>query len=172
MSGLRKIVLTGPESTGKTTLAKTLASHYHTSWVPEYARTYLENLGRRYVYEDLEAIAQGQLNWEQEMARTAREYLFCDTAMVVLKVWSEYRFGKSPSIVLDALSEKRYDLFVLCGTDVPWAPDPLRENPMERDVLYRIYLNELVGLELPFIEVKGPVQDRLRQVDEAIQERF
>lgn len=169
---LYRIAVTGPESTGKTTLAGALAEHFGTVWVPEFSRTYLDNLGRHYVYEDLEHIARGQADEEDRYAAKARGFLFCDTDMLVMKVWSEYRYGKCHPFILDALAGRRYDLFVLCGTDVPWEFDPLRENPNEREELYQIYRAELILLEADFIEVAGGPQERLLQVAKLLSLKF
>ncbi|MEM1219698.1 MAG: ATP-binding protein [Bacteroidota bacterium] len=155
-----KVVFTGPESTGKTTLAQLLATHYNTAWVPEYARTYLASLHRDYRYEDLEKIAQGQIQWEEDYKERARNYLFCDTGLLVLRVWSEVRYGKCSSFILDRLAEKPYAAFILCGTDIPWEYDPLREHPEHRDQLYELYLQHLHTLKVPFLEVKGAIRQR------------
>jgi len=161
---LYRVAVTGPESTGKTTLARELAEHFRTVWVPEFSRTYLDKLGRRYGYEDLEHIARGQVAEEDRYAAKARRFLFCDTDMLVMKVWSEYRYGKCHPFILEALAGRRYDFFVLCGTDVPWEYDPLRENPGEREELYRIFRAELILLEADFLEVFGGVGERVKQV--------
>ncbi len=155
-----KVVFTGPESTGKTTLAQSMAAQCNTSWVPEFARTYLAQLGRAYQYEDLEKIAQGQVKWEQEYGAQAQGWLWCDTGLLVLRVWSEVRYGKCSAFILDRLASKPYDAFVLCGTDVPWEYDPLREHPAHRDQLYAIYLKHLQSMQVPYLEVQGDVLQR------------
>ena len=161
---LYRIAITGPESSGKTTLARDLAAYFRTVWVPEYSREYLESLGRRYGYEDLEPIARGQAAGEDRYALAARRFLFCDTDMLVMKVWAEYRFGRCPSYILDALKNRPYDLHVLCSPGIPWEYDPLRENPGEREELYRIYLAELIRMGAGFIEVDGSPRERVLQV--------
>jgi NadR type nicotinamide-nucleotide adenylyltransferase len=160
---IKRIVMTGPESTGKTTLAKELAGYFGTVWVPEYARTYLEQLGRPYRYEDLEEIAKGQIALEKQAEEKANSYLFYDTGMLVLKIWAEYKYGKCPNLILDHLYQQPYDLFLLCGTDVPWEYDPLREHPSEREVLFAIYQKQLQELNIPFFLIKGNQQDRLKK---------
>ena len=159
-----KVVFTGPESTGKTTLAQTMAAQFQTSWVPEYARTYLAKLDRPYQYEDLEKIAHGQVQWENENGKQAQNWLWCDTGLLVLRVWSEVRFGKCSAFILDRLAEKPYGAFVLCGTEVPWEYDPMREHPDQRDELYAIYLQHLQGMKVPYLEVHGDVLQRLEVV--------
>ncbi|MBK7409171.1 MAG: ATP-binding protein [Saprospirales bacterium] len=165
---LLRIAITGPESTGKTTLAQALADHFQTVWTPEYARTYLDTLDRAYAFNDLEQIARGQLKWEAEYGAKARRFLFCDTDLLVLKVWSEYKYGRCAPFILEALRQQPYALHILCGTDVPWEYDPLRENPGERAELYGIYLAELQGMGLPFMEVRGSLEERLAAVADVI----
>lgn len=167
-----RIALTGPESTGKTSLAMALAERFRTAWVREYAREYLEGLGRPYEFEDLERIARGQRLLEEQVLREANRYLFCDTDMLVMKVWSEYRFGKCAPFILDSLQSEPYDLHLLCGTDVPWEYDPLRENPGEREELYQIYRSELIGMGGVFLEVRGGVKERLEIVVDYLGAQF
>jgi NadR type nicotinamide-nucleotide adenylyltransferase len=160
----KRIAITGPESVGKTTLAQALAAGFGTIWVPEYAREYLEHLGRPYVFEDLEIIARGQLELEERCARLAHRYLFCDTDLLVIKIWSAYKYQQTAPFILESLNNSPYDLFVLCGTDVPWEYDPLRENPGEREELYQLYKKELTDYSMPFIEVSGSLEERVKRV--------
>jgi NadR type nicotinamide-nucleotide adenylyltransferase len=160
---IKKIVMTGPESTGKTTLAKALADYFGTVWVPEYARTYLNQLGRSYRYEDLEEMAKGQIALEEQALEKANTYLFCDTGMLVLKVWAEYKYGKCPALILDHLHSQTYDLFFLCGTDVPWEDDPLRENPSDREDLLNIYQKQLHEQKTSYYLLEGNHTDRLKR---------
>ncbi len=156
-----KIVLTGPESTGKTTLARQLASHYGTCWVPEFARACLDQLNRPYEEADLMEIAKGQLALEDKLATKANRLLFCDTGLLVLKVWSEYKYGSCHPWILRQLRERRYDMFFLCGIDVPWQFDPQREHPGARQELFELYKKELQSLKLPFVELLGNEEERL-----------
>ncbi|MCB9285490.1 MAG: ATP-binding protein [Lewinellaceae bacterium] len=155
-----RIAITGPESSGKTTLARTLAGHFQTVWVPEYARSYLEGLSRAYEFDDLEQIARGQLAWEKEYGQRAHRFLFCDTDLLVLKVWSEYKYRRCSPFILEALRDYPYDLFLLCAPDIPWEYDPLRENPEDRQELYEIYLGELERMGSSFVEVRGSLEER------------
>ena len=169
---IKKIVLTGPESSGKTTMARSLAEHFDTVWAPEFAREYLSELGRPYREEDLLHIAQGQLALEDSYAKKAREVLFCDTSLIVLKVWSEFKYGRCHPFILEALEERTYDLFLLCQPDIPWAFDPQRENPGDRDVLLDIYRTELQSNGQKFIEVSGKGDARLFQTLDFLEQNW
>jgi NadR type nicotinamide-nucleotide adenylyltransferase len=161
-----KVVVIGPESTGKSTLCASLAEHYHCSWVPEFAREYLLALGRPYDYDDLLTIAKGQLAAEDEMTgRSKEKYLFIDTDMYVMKVWCEFVFGKCHSFILDQIVERKYDLYLLCNTDLPWIKDALREypDPENRRKLFRIYKDLMINQHTPWAEISGLDEERLKQ---------
>lgn len=158
---MKKIVLTGPESSGKTTLAAQLAAHFGTVWVPEFARQYLADLGRPYLFGDLMEIAKGQAALEDELAAQANGLLFLDTSLEVLKIWSEVRFGRCHPDLLALLQGRLPDQYLLCLPDLPWTFDPQRENPNDRDVLLHRYRTELLGLGVPFNQVWGDGAERL-----------
>ncbi|WP_018476924.1 AAA family ATPase [Pontibacter roseus] len=158
-----KVAITGPESTGKSTLSEQLAAHYDTVWVPEYARTYIEELGRPYTLQDLEAIAKGQLALEQRIAQQANRVLFADTDLLVIKIWSEHAFGQCPDWILLQLKRQDYNLYLLMGVDLPWEPDPQREHPHLRQYFYDWYKRELEALQVPFVEIAGQHDSRLEQ---------
>ena len=158
---MQRILFTGPESTGKTQIAQQLAARYDEPWVPEYARAYLQQLGRPYREADLLDIARGQLAAEDAQAAKADNFLFCDTSLIVIKVWSEYKYDRCHPWILEQLARRFYGLIVLCGIDTPWTPDPQRENPDEREELYRIYQGELQALGQPYIELWGTEAARL-----------
>jgi NadR type nicotinamide-nucleotide adenylyltransferase len=162
---MQRISLTGPESAGKSSLAAQLAAHYGTTFVPEYARAYLEENGSAYTLADLEAIARGQLAAEDAAAALATGFLFCDTDLLVVKIWAENAFGTCPAWVLAELARPRYALTLLLAPDLPWAPDPLREHPdpAQRWHFYELYRAELVSRNWPFVEISGPPERRLEQ---------
>jgi len=160
---LKKIVLTGPESTGKTTLAKQLALHYDAIWVPEFARDYLAQLNRPYEESDLLEIAKGQVHIEESCAKQAGELLICDTDLLVMKVWSEFKYGKCDPWILEQVQSRHYDVYLLCGIDIPWEQDPLRENPGQREELHQLYERELKSLNKEYLHVEGATDERLNK---------
>jgi NadR type nicotinamide-nucleotide adenylyltransferase len=160
---IRRIAVTGPESTGKSTLSERLADHYQTVWVPEYARSYLNRLDRPYTQADILAIAQGQVQLEQELASQAQRMLISDTELLVAKVWSEHAFGECPEWISQQLEAQYYDLYLLAGIDIPWEPDPQREHPHLREHFYQLYRKELISRGWPYIEVGGSLPERMRQ---------
>lgn len=161
---MKRILFTGPESTGKSAISEQLAEEWGTVWVPEYARTYLDQLGRPYTEVDLLTIAEGQLLSEDEYAKKATDFLFIDTGMLVMKVWSEFKYGRCHPWIREQLQQRQYDLWVLCGIDVPWEPGPMRENPNEREELYSIYRHELQQLDVPFMELWGSREERMNRM--------
>jgi NadR type nicotinamide-nucleotide adenylyltransferase len=167
-----RIVITGPESSGKSTLARELATHYETVWVAEYAREYIDNLNRKYNYVDILEIAKGQISRENVLAENAHKILFCDTGLLVPKIWCNVKFGKCHSWILDAINNHKYDLYLLCKPDLPWQADPQRENPDDRDELFDLYLNELETQGLPYFIVEGNEGKRLHNAIQCIDSRF
>ena len=155
-----KIVLTGPESSGKTTLAEQLAAHYKISWVPEYARSYLHQLGRSYREEDLLAIAQGQVQQEDKAARANPHLLICDTSLLVILIWSRVRYGRCHPWIKAQWQQRTVDHYLLCRPDLPWHPDPQRENPHTRDELFVLYQQALQTK--PCTTVEGNKSARVR----------
>ncbi len=167
---IKRIVIIGPESTGKSTLSEALAKAYNTAWVPEYARQYLEHLDRPYEERDLLNMARGQMRLEDAFAEHANNYLFCDTCLRVIKVWSEHKYQRCAPWVLQTIAERKYDLFLLTGIDMPWDADPLREHgdPHMRQYFYEIYEELLVESGIPWIAVNGNEQKRLATAMAAI----
>lgn len=174
MISVKKIVITGPESSGKTTLAQQLATHYATQWVPEYARSYLEQLGRPYHQEDLLAIARGQATAEDRKKLEAVQYLFCDTGLEVIKIWSMVKYGKIDQRLKHLLDNHSYSAYLLCRPDLDWAPDPLRETPKLEDrlELFELYEKELHQSRIPWITISGRNETRLQLAVEGIEAQF
>jgi NadR type nicotinamide-nucleotide adenylyltransferase len=179
---IKKIVIIGPESTGKSTLCKELSEHYGTDWCPEYARAYLHEHGTQYTFDDLLTIAKGQLSLEDQALRQLEEKqraqqethktwpLFIDTDMYVLKVWCEFVFNKCHRYILDQIVHRSYDHYLLCNTDLPWVRDELREYPdlATREKLFRLYKDTMVHQSTPWTLISGTETDRLQQAIKAI----
>lgn len=168
MEALKKIVLTGPESTGKTTLAQQLAESFGTVWVPEFARNYLDLLRHPFEQCDLLEIAKGQIALETSSLPVANKVVFFDTSLEVVKIWSEVRFGECDPWILGQLHERRHDLYLLCRPDIAWQPDPHRENPHDRDALFELYRQELKLLEVNFVEVSASGKRRFKNAANAV----
>jgi NadR type nicotinamide-nucleotide adenylyltransferase len=161
---MKKIVIIGPESTGKSTLCEQLAAHYNTVWCPEYARTYLLEHGKEYSYDDLLTIAKGQQALEDEIARQANDHYFIDTNQYVMKVWCEVVFQNCHRWILDQIATRSYDLYLLCDVDLPWVQDELREYPdLEmRQQLHKMYKDLLMNDGCAWVEISGSEGERLQ----------
>ena len=171
---LKKVVIIGPESTGKSSLCEQLAEHYKTNWVPEYAREYLLKNGTNYNYDDLLVIAKGQLEQESRITHAASRITFIDTDMYVMKVWCEFVFNKCHRFILDAITERKYDLYLLCNTDLPWVRDELREypDPEFRKKLFHMYKDILVNTDTPWVEISGTDSQRIQTAFSVIKTVF
>lgn len=167
-TSIKRIAIVGPECTGKSSIAVSLTSHYKTQWVPEFAREYLNQLGREYVQRDLIEIAKGQLSAEDELAQKATHILICDTNLVVIKIWSEFKYGNCDPEIIQLLNSRMYDLHLLTDIDIPWENDPLREHPNERQTLFNIYQSELEKMNVPFIKISGSEEQRNSMAIQAI----
>lgn len=163
-----KVVLFGPESTGKTTLAEQLAGYYNTVWVPEYMRTYLERKWEEkkelITQDDLIPIAKGQLAHEAELAKKAEKLLICDTNLLELKVYSEYYYeGYCPETIRKEATKNNYDIYLLTYIDTPWEPDRLRDRPNNREELFALFEAELIKNQFPYVILKGNKEERLQR---------
>lgn len=165
---MKKIVVIGPESTGKSSLCEQLAKHYNTYWCEEYARQYLLGNGKEYQYRDLLTIAKGQLALEDAITEKAisenKEFIFIDTDMYVMKVWGEYVFQNCDHFILDKIVARQYDYYFLGNIDLPWAPDELREYPNEqpRIELFHIYKDILEHQSTPWSLISGTGEERYK----------
>lgn len=167
---LKRVAITGPESTGKSWLAKRLAAHYKTCWVPEFARTYLASENQHYVPLDIENIARGQMSLEQSKLVEANDILFTDTEMLVCKIWLEFVFGQQSSFIEKAVLQQNYDLYLLCDIDLEWEPDPLREHPDKRVELFERYEKWLLSYGFPYVKISGQGNKRLENAVNSVNE--
>lgn len=163
-----KIVLFGPESSGKTTLSKELANHYNSLWVKEYARDYLQdkwnNESKVCELEDLIPIAVGQMKLENELTKVSENILICDTDLLETKVYSEtYYDGFCDQNLEKYAIENTYDLYILTDIDIPWEKDDLRDKPNQREESFEIFKNELIKNNLPFELISGTRIERLKK---------
>lgn len=163
-----RIAITGPESTGKSTLAKELAFHYKTLYAREAARNYVRDINRDYNYFDLYVIALKQLSHEKRIARNAKKYMFCDTELTVIKIWAMHKFNKCHPFVLQKLEEVKYDLYLLCNTDLPWEYDAYREHPNLGQYFFEKYEQELINRKLPYVIISGKGKERLQNAINAV----
>lgn len=169
---LKKISITGPECSGKTTLCKALSAHFNCLWVPEMARIVLEKDGPDYDVKKVEELARLQLEEENRLEMLAREaghhWLFCDTDMLVYKIWMEQRFGICPLWIKEKSANADYAMILLLKPDLPWEHDPLRQNPYDREYLYQLYENELLksGKRSKTIAGANRLETALRLIDE------
>ena len=168
-----KVVLYGPESTGKTTLSEKLARHYNTVWVPEYAREYLQdkwnNERKTCESKDLLPIAEGQMCLENDLATKATDLLICDTDLLETKVYSEaYYLGYCDPILEKHALENQYDLYFLTYIDIPWAADDLRDKPNERERMFLYFKDTLEKYNRNFVILKGDKNTRLKTAVEHI----
>lgn len=166
-----KIVLTGPESSGKSTLAQQLAAHYGAPCLSEYSRHFLAQLERPYVEADLVDIARGQLAQEEAMMAKKPRLFFCDTSLLVMRVWGLYKYGRSDDKIRAMLEQSQPSLFLLCRPDLPWEPDPLREHASieDRAALFQLYYQEVQAFQFPYVIISGAGDGRLDMAIEAVE---
>ena len=166
--GIIRIAIVGPESSGKSDLAKELASHYNTCYVEEYAREYIGKLDRPYTIDDIIAISKSQMDLEDTMAAKANKILICDTNLVVTKIWAEHAFKQCPEWISSTLMRRKYALHLLMNIDTPWVPDPQREHPHLREYLFEKYRSELDTEKVAHTIISGIGKERLSQGIRAI----
>lgn len=168
-SDVTRIVFYGPESTGKTTLAKNMAKHFKTQWIPEFARDLLQDkfdkTGKACEASDIEAIVKGQLKAENKAILKANQYLFCDTDPLETYVYAKVYFPGENFSWLDKLNDHlNYEHYFLTYIDTPWEADDLRDKPNEREYMYREFLNELKLRKKNFTILRGNLKNRIQDV--------
>ena len=173
-SSIRKIAIVGPESTGKSTITKLLAKHYQTLWVSEFARYYCAALTAPCTMDDEINMFHGQLALEDSVLSMAeKDFIFCDTTFLTVKIWSDEMLGETPQVVLDALPLRTYDLYLLLDIDLPWEEDPLRDFPEKREYFMNVWHQELAALNANYIVIGGTdnrLQNAITAVDHFLSE--
>ncbi len=172
-NSLIKVVLFGPESTGKTTLSQQLATHYKTTWVPEFSREYLQKKWDKEHKicepKDIIPIAVGQMNLENEKSKQANKLLICDTNLLETKVYSEvYYNGFVPEKIKEAVQQNHYDIYLLTYVDTPWTPDDLRDKPNEREEMFNAFEKTLIDNHKNYVILKGNKKKRFKKATEII----
>ena len=167
-----RVAVTGPESTGKTTLALQLADHFKTVCREEYAREYLDKIVRPYSFEDVEIIARHQCLIEEELLLKKPQILIADTDLIVIKIWMEHKYKECPAWIIDEIEKHPYDLYLLCNIDIPWEADPQREHPHLRQYLFDLYFNELKNRKLNFEVASGNIEQRFSRALKLIENLF
>lgn len=163
-----RIAITGPESSGKTTLALALSEALGIHCCSEYAREFLNSSKGKYSFSDLDRIALGQLAlWENAIPP-----MICDTDLTVLKIWSLEKYGILSSLIQRQYVNQQFDHYFVCKPDIPWEPDPLREHPEDRDRLFCLYVEELKKMNRPFTVLNGVPEERLKRSREVINSLF
>ncbi len=159
---MKKIVITGPESSGKTFLSKQLAREFSAPVVPEFAVEYLMNTGGKYDYDDLLNISIGQIELEDKIqVEYNSNLLICDTDLITIKIWSQVKYDKVDNQILDFIKNREYTYYLLCKPDIPWEYSEFRENPNDRDDLFLLYENELNLYEKSYSVISGSYDNRV-----------
>lgn len=165
-----KVAITGPESSGKSMIAKKLAAYYKTVWVKEYARDYIDRLDRNYDQEDLLNITKGQIKEEEAGLTKANDILLCDTELTVIKIWSLHKYGSVDPFIISANNKRFYDIYLLMGVDLPWEYDVQRENPDNREYFFDWFKKELVFRNANFHIINGNYTERFNKAKSIINE--
>lgn len=164
-----RIAVTGPESTGKSSIVKQLAKHYLGSIVPEYAREYLTNLNRFYTARDVETIARKQIELNDALPSNSK-IIFYDTDILVCRIWMEVVFGSCPDWLIAESRNQNYSHTLLMNIDILWEPDPLREHPHLREEIFTRYKTALIEDQRPFTIISGVNEARFENAKNAIDE--
>ena len=168
---MTKVIVTGPESSGKTTLCKQLSEKFKIPFTEEFSRKYIDNLDRKYLQEDLVIIAKEQLKNEQ-LTTNNKQLSLHDTDLITLKIWSEYKYGNCNDWIISQLEEQKQEkrFYFLCSPDIPWESDAQRENPHNREKLFEIYKVELEQLGHNYFILEGQkrLENSIKKITELI----
>lgn len=165
-----KIILTGPESSGKTTLAEELAQYFRVPLAYEYARGYLEKNGADYAYDEVKVMLDGQLSLERRMEEESNDFIICDTDLLTYLVWYNFKFGITQQWILDQLSTYEDRVYLLCYPESKWEEDPVREHPEDRMTLYQMYEDALSDLNLTYHIMQGDPEFRKNEAISIVQQ--
>jgi len=169
---VHKIAITGPESTGKSALTQQLAAHFNDPFVKEYAREYIDKLDRPYSEEDILIISQNQIALEESAASGADHFLFCDTELLVSRIWSLHKYGRCHPWIEQQIVSNKYDLVLLCDIDLPWEYDPQRENPDNREFFFEWFKSEMQNFKMNYRIISGIGTHRLENAIKCIDNHF
>ena len=164
---MTKICVTGPESSGKTTLCRELSQEFGAKLILEYALEYLSNYGPEYNKKDLLNIAKGQ---KKAINQACGDIIICDTGLEVIQIWSKWKYGSCDPWIVNHVEQSEFDLYLLCRPDIPWIDGPYRENPSDRKILFDLYFELLNSLDKPFIIIEGSGEKRVQRAIEKIKE--
>ena len=168
---MTKVIVTGPESSGKTTLCKQLSEQFKIPFTEEFSRKYIDNLDREYLQEDLVIIAKEQLKNEQ-LTTNNKQLSLHDTDLITLKIWSEYKYGNCNDWITSQIEQQKQEkrFYFLCSPDIPWQDDPQRENPHNRDELFEIYKVKLEQLDHKYFILEGQkrLENSIKKITELI----
>lgn len=171
MKNMLRVAILGPESTGKTELAKSLAEYFQVDWVPEFARAYVESLSRPYEYEDVCRIAAHQIDEElfyENHPNDGKKFVFFDTDLIITKVWFDYKYGKVPKFLQERLNCHFFDFYLLCYPDLPWQPDSVREHGDDREFFFNWYKQEIEKTGKSVSIITGIGNERLQNAIRAL----
>lgn len=167
---LKSIVITGPESTGKSAITQALASHFSSPWAKEIARDFLEQLNRGYTEEDLHTMARLQMEENSKVLSEGHPICICDTDLLTFIIWWEVKYGSCPQKWVDEWKENLPDLYLLMDIDLPWEEDPLREHPHQREELKKRYIDKLESISANYSIISGQGSARLASAIRTIEE--
>lgn len=171
---IKKILILGAECTGKSTLVKDLAEYFNTVYVPEFMRSYLEQKPDDYIcqYDDLISIAKGQVDSENQLLPTAKQFLFCDTSLILLQVYSEFYFNQCPDFIIKTIPTLNYQhIFVTDNVGVTWVADGQRDLPNGHDEIFARIIKVLKNNNLAYHHISGNQQQRLNSVINLLKNR-
>lgn len=164
-----KILITGPESTGKSSLVESLTQYFKAVCVSEFARAYIDQLKRAYDETDLLLIAKGQLRNEDEISAKGHPVIFVDTDLTVIDIWSQEKYGRTHPWILEQMQKRTYDLYLVPDIDLTWTFDPQRENPRDRERLMKLFQDSFNRRQIPYHFVRGEGKERLQEAIEIIE---